>query len=431
MGNKAPNVRVSHKNIGKRSWPLALIGILVMIVLFIIVCSGCSTKSTRELDVTQFLKAEFDGYNGYGSADLKIDYDLLIQNIKVDDSVAVEAINVATEFPPYEISFDNNRYLSNGDYLNVVLTRNEDNVKAIEKMLNVVFVESTPTVKVYNLEPLKKYNPFSDMNINTNNSIHGYGQAEFEIRSSIIDGVSWKVKHDGENGKLKNGDVVKLEIADELDIDTFVRNTGCLIEKTTMEYKIHELNYHATDGELLNVAQEYGIQEFEKVINEWVVSGLNDASSKSPNRSYANAGYIYYTNNDLIDKDDVVTNPTEGILIGIYEVEDENIPDSYFVFIGLKGVFSYGEDEIFLNDGEDIPDSFIYYEKETVRYDYDRGWPKGDELMGFEYNGNGYAGHQKMEETVAYIFSTYGQNYKYRYASGRVIEAIEEYLQKQ
>jgi hypothetical protein len=397
-------------------------------------CCGCSVNTIR-LDVNKYVTPIANGYDGYGEAFFEIDYNKIITMSQASDENKLKAAEILEAFDLFVAKHEQNG-LKNGSEISVTWEPNQDVLKAIQNLLNIKFKYDNYMYTVSGLQDVQEYDPFVDMFVNTERSSSGKGILSIYIIPQVDANIKWDVIHDGENGKIKNGDVLTLTIANDIDVDAFAKKTGFVITRTSMQYEVECLGEYACDSDIFYYIGNQERNSFNQVINDWVVSSLNDSIVVSPQRTYSLYGYIYYTNGkprSEYDGYDTTTNstldaiePSDGMLIAIYEITDPYLPDEYYVFIGIEGVFSYDPDGVYINHGELLPNSFVYYEKETVRYNSELGWGQGDDGMGFLYMGLGYAGHQDVQDTYSYLESVYGVKYAHRYVSTHIYTELAE-----
>ena len=424
---------------------MSVIAIILLIVLVAIAMlfSGCTSKeNVKTLNVNDFVIAHLSGYEEYGSVTFEVDYERMFDKLPISNSTKRNSAETAKNFSLFTADYQKSDTLRNGDEIAVTWMVNEDVLKELEQSLKVDIVSDDYKYVVRDLDDVQEFNPFDYLNIDTKHTVSGKGELYLSIY--CINGDEeflWNVEHDGENGKIRNGDVLNLTITDDIDMDEFTKATGWKITKTNDTFIVDVLGRYATNSLLLNSINEETKDVFAGVINDWVVAGLNDENVLADHRQPELHGYLFYTNaeqgehdpeywyeierydendNPIIEED---IEPTEGMLFAIYHIEDNYIQDGYYVFIGLKGVFSCDADGIYLNNGDPIPESFVHYEKETIRYNAS-GWQQGSEEMGFLYLGAPYAGHRDIQETFAYIEKTYGKDYAHRFTNGYFLNIV-------
>lgn len=420
--------RIQNANIAiKKNWRMSLVAIvfLVLIIALSLLLAGCGLGNVADaINVNDYVCIESTGYNEYGSVSLSVDYESMFNNAPVPNSTkkkVADAAEVAQVFiPQYAISDT----LKNGDTVSVKWEKNSSAIKEIEEVIGVPIVCEDFEFETAGLEDVRDYNPFDDLCFDTKHTVSGNGAIDFQINyHSENSEISWNVEHDGENGKIKNGDVLNLKITDEIDNETMAREFGVRVSKTTDTVEVSFLGEYALDGKILQHIGDSERAAFDKVISDWVVTGLNDENLLCDDRTYKFEGCLYYANADETQTD---LEPEEGMLFAIYKIDDDYVYGGYYVFIGLKGLFSYDDEGVYINNGEELPNSFMYYEKEHVRYAYESGWKQNCEPMGFLYMDLAYAGHMDIQDTFKYIDESYGKDYQYRYVDVCFEDVIAE-----
>lgn len=438
---------ISKTGNGNRiSWKTRAVAMALCVVLIgsMLLLSGCSGPIIKTpVDINPHVVVTTDGYDGYGTVSFKIDYDEIVNSSSASAENKIAAMEVLNNFELFQTTCDATD-LKNGDIITVSWTANEEAVKAVQNYLGVKFEHEDYSCTISGLTELRDYDPFVNLIVDTHGTASGVGSVDMYIYPEVDADIKWQVAHDGNNGSLKNGDILNIKIVDDLDLDAFAKETGLRITRTEQEYELHCLSKYVRDGDIFNYIYGDASSKFDQIIKDWVVSGLNDSAVSANERTFELHGYLYYTNaeyteevhpspdgslnpdqadepentDDALDVEsyeEELTEPTEGMLFAIYNVIDPFAPAGYYVFIGLEGVFSHDQESLYYNHGERVPDSFIYYEKETIRYSVTFGWRQGSEEMGFLHNGIAFAGHEDVQDTYAFIEKYYGKDYEHRY----------------
>ena len=383
---------------------------IVLIINILMICSGCSVAPKQIVNLGDFVKVRQTGYDGYGTTEFYIDYE---QIVDICEAPAVNKENIkahlAQSFYPYTTSVSTIKKTSNGQVINVnFIESSTELINAFQQGLNIKFVTTPMDYTIKNLPALTKVDFFDMMVVDTNNTISGTGSAEFKT-SCIINGKSmvFNLQHNGENGKLKNGDKITITIAEDYDMDAFIANTGFAPTHNTKEIEVDFLAEYAIKDNILTHLDPDGEDNINKVVEEWVVSGANDYSVKDiNNRKYKCVGYVLHTNNDNIE------NITESTLSAVYVVSDETLSHKYYVTMSITGILAFDNNNHISIDGKDLPKSFAYYEKETVKWSHITGWEQGCEGQGFLVEGTPYAGHITLEEAFQFLRTQYGETYE-------------------
>ena len=250
---------------------------------------------------------------------------------------------------------------------------------------------------------------------------NSFGSTTYKLDEAIVNDMTYDNGSTGEKRTMKGAVIEKNQC--------YLKNASSKDDSTTA-YLYNRIRQIV--GNTIRIqSQTYGNSSFTIFIRWDIVDGVARPNvygsfngtnlSESASVSRGSGTYDYDENDNPIIEEDI--EPTEGMLFAIYHIEDNYIQDGYYVFIGLKGVFSCDADGIYLNNGDPIPESFVHYEKETIRYNAS-GWQQGSEEMGFLYLGAPYAGHRDIQETFAYIEKTYGKDYAHRFTNGYFLNIV-------
>ena len=398
----------------KKNKKTLLFLLCLVIFLFSFLLIGCNNSNKRPIvDVNKYITAKLDGYNNYASVTFEIDYKSMISDNVKDKSAVSDLVDVTKKFQPFIPKYKESNVLKNGDIINVKWDENKEAVAFIEKMLKKDVKIKQYEYIVDGLNDPIRYNVFSELVINTNGTMSGEGVIDSYINVSQEnkENLTINVMHNGNNGTLKNGDVITFTLDENFDFIDFTKTTGLLIDKTSIDYTIDCLCTELDNSNDFDKIDQQTTENINKVFEEWVGNGLNDESVSSGGREYEILGYIYFTNQ----------NNKEGMFFTIYKVKDSLVLNPYYTFVGTKGVLTL-DHNFFYVDGEKISDSFVDYEKEKVRYSESEGWIVGSEENGFLYDGLPFAGHKTLEETINYIKSVYGINYKKEIMSNNLLK---------
>lgn len=408
-----------------------MIAALFLLSLFLV---GCEKDSRNTVNINDYIIIETSGYNEYGSISVSVDYETMIAEHINKQASTTDTIDLVNAFPPFTAKYKDTDDWKNGDVIKIKWTKNKEVISLLEETLGKKLLCDTYKYTVDGLSDIKDYNPFDDLHIENYGTMSGSGSIDFTIQyETDNEQFLWNVEHNGKDGSLKNGDTIHLTIADDIDKKEFTKQTGLKITQKETDYTIDCLCVVATDETIFSKIADTTKSNFDTVIEEWVVAGLNDTNViESDPRTYQNVGYVYYAN-ATINENGEMPKKKDGMFFAIYEILDYYVATPYYVFIGIEGEVTVDHERIYLN-GQEFSDSFVNYEKEKVRYTIgnirldvngneiaDFKWVEGEE-MGFVINNIAFAGHQTIQETLDYIKRTYGLNYTNKFIS----EGIQE-----
>ena len=402
-------------------------GLSVLFILGLMMfLNGCQTQETRQMiDVEEYLVDESKGYNGYGTVSFAIDCEKMIKDHLTDTALENEAEDALKRLIT-QLSYVQSNELKNGDIIEVSWNSDDEAKTLLEKIFNKEIRTEAFSYQVEGLQELIEYNPFDRLQIKTSGSNSGAGTLIFETDSLVIgnEEIVFSITHDGNDGFIANGDVLTLFLEENYDVEYIARNAGMKVSQTQITYTVDCLAAPIPDETIFARITEKTKDCFDKIIVDWVVAGLNDRHpSHNPKRDYEPVGYIYYvTPNDESAKEN------DGMLFAIYRIYDANVPKKYFTFIGIEGNFTASNEGVYLNQKE-FPNSFVYYEKEKVRYDHtSASWREGSEENGFlMYDSIEYAGHMEIQGVIDFVRKYYGFNYQEEFIS----EGVEVLIQNQ
>lgn len=400
---------------------------IAILILTIVACiclmSACRTNQVTPIctiNVSEYLSINFDGYHEYGDATIGIDYEKMLTDIfvlsNVNDEIKGNYKTIVKSGKAMTATATKSEMLSNGDVIDVTITPNDDIIAQLNQLICVDFVFEPVNFTVFGLKDTEEIDVLECAYIETDNSFSGTGTIKIST-SFMVDSeemIEWNLAHDAQDGSISNGDIITIKIPDSIDVIAFTKSTGYKIPRTEIEHQVKELYEPINGKEIMNRLNTAPYMDI--VVQDWVVSCLNDERTYHTPRTFSHCGSALYCNDET----------SECMIIGLYSIQDPLIVEPYFVFVGLKGEFSANCYTLAMRDGSDVPDSFVYYEKEMVRYNADAGWGQGQEKMGFIYNSRGYAGHQHLSETFAYLEEMYGVNYSRLYVSESVKDDAPE-----
>ena len=383
-------------------------------LLILTMLTGCSTTTEKNnlININDYIETNVVGSDGYVTLEFEINYREAFLDAKIDEKKTEEAATLLDSFDAFEMKVKNNGNLKNNDNVKVDCVPVKKVIDTLANITGKTIVCNDFEYLISNAMTVEEYDPFEDLIVNTNGSESGSGELSFAIEFKQKDGtmVNWKVSHDGENGKIKNGDTLTLTLDEEIDEYAFTASTGKKITHKEGKYVVNCLCVPISDEGIFKRISKSMKSCFDTVIEEWVVAGLSDNSADSNiKRTYENVGYVYYTN----DTKETV-NKTDDMFFAIYAINDFHLKDPYYTFIAQKGNMTVDHINTYV-DGKAFSDSFVDYEKEVVRHD-DEKWIEGEE-MGFIDNYVPFAGHRTLDELISYINNKYGSNYNYKYFS--------------
>ena len=375
----------------------------------------------RDFDISNYIEYEENGHNGYGYLSINVDYKKLMsdlypyiqKSIKNKSDLPEYLIDFMEMYPPFEFSYDNDNHHSNNDIITVNIEKTE-NAKEIESYIDAYLISNNTEYKFKSLKDVQEYNPFEDLISNVSGK-NGEGKASFKIEHKTQN-LTWScdVKSDVKLEKLSNGQKINLSIDEGLiDDEKLARDFGLKIIKKKFKYTISELIGPPIPDNIFKCIDKDTIKTVNSVAKDWIVDGLNDENQGDHERNVELVGEIFFTN----DK--------KSKLFFIYHVTDDFVENGYYVYLSPQKelLANPQKKELLTIDNEKLTDSFIYYDKETIRYTEKFKWGQNYEQHGFMYKNIPYAGKLTLNEEINYLSSIYPE-YTKKYYSKEIKDLI-------
>lgn len=222
-------------------------------------CKGLG--KSREVDLTQYVKTSFYGYDGDGCLEYSFDYDGLMDDL--------EDLNINFDEDDVEgaVSLKPNKTdeLSNGDRIKFRI-----NVKSrLEKRVKAVFVYDDFDVTVKGLDVRLDYDPFDYIDI-VFSGISPNGKATIQnIGSSPVAGVNYRIGDGYGSMNFKNGDVITVTAFTSYSqgLEEYVNEEGYNLVTDIKEYTVSGLEEYIEslgriDKELMDELAKQGEDVF-------------------------------------------------------------------------------------------------------------------------------------------------------------------------
>lgn len=285
----------------KKSGKKTAIGIIlaIVIILAIIVVIFC-VFSRKTIDLSQYLKVEYNGYNGYATATVSIDKDL--KSYIGDSDLYKKFVKKA------ELEIKDNEGLSNGDELVIEVSISENWLKENKLRLK----SDTVTITVEGLEEadvvdvfadieveVKGVSPNLEMSVNNNNS------------DSFIRTVTYSLS---QSSGLSNGDKVTITANYS---ETAANEAGKVVANDTMEYEI--TGY----AEYISKVDEFS-DDIKNSIKSEFVEEVKDQTEYDNDSWYS---IIYYKYDNIGYNETFTTSEPE--LVKLYLLTPKNESSTY------------------------------------------------------------------------------------------------------
>lgn len=273
------------KNLPKK----VLIGVCCAVVaLLVIISVVVNDSSTINLD--NYITVETTGYNGYGRANIYIDWNAIEEKYSDKISFTSKAkndglINIMTPFDVLEsdinASLDSYDKISNGDVLNYTWAVDEEISEYVK--CKVKYKDSTYTVS--GLEEVGTFDAFADLSV-TFEGISPNAVAQINYTGSDLSSYDFT---SDKTSALRNGDTVTVSL-DENYAETYAENLGKIPSEFEKTYTVEGIDeYISSYSDLTEDFITTLKKESEDTIYSYTANSYND-NCKLSDLSYA--GYI-------------------------------------------------------------------------------------------------------------------------------------------
>lgn len=254
-----------------------LLSVVLSAVLMMCVCAlmGCSGAGKTTIDLKNYVKVGFDGYNGKGTVNVEVDTDAMLPLFK---SGSVTAATLYDSFDAAAV--ESSGTLSNGDTVHVKVNYNEQMLKNAN--IEVKNTELTFTVSGLNEN---KVDVFADTEIKVDGispectveinykraTSYGLHKFPFEVNGVALETPGTQ----GKLGGFKDGEKITLTLTKEA-LDTLQKHFN--IEKTSFEYTVKcDSKYILSAADLSGKERE----QLDKIAEEYLNSKINEMSSET------------------------------------------------------------------------------------------------------------------------------------------------------
>lgn len=327
---------------------------------------GCSSqKEKQQLNLMDYIQAEYVGTQGHFQVTLIPDADKIqekYEEIKAGKSV-IDAVIFSKFMNGIELEYDNNEALyKNGDKIHVTFHWDE---QAAEECMYKAESEGDFEIRVS--EGKEEIDPFEGLEV-VFSGMNGEGWVDFDTDAchelvkeeglfQLVEEEKEDVEED-ENGwymdsALKNGDKITIEFI-WVDNGKAYRNEDIIISKTKKEYTVEGL------GEYVKTVKQEDFEEFNQHMLEYTKEQVRSWGG-SENYIVTPYQYYYYYN---------IYYMNENGYVGIYKVENTEIRNEPFYFISVTFPLyrqSTGELAIDSYIGENEEEMFFISPDDTER----------------------------------------------------------------
>lgn len=352
--NNAPKVEENQfvdkaKGIPKRVW----IGVSAAVVaFFILLCVAIAViiNVSSTINLNKYLIIESNGYEGYGTASVSIDWDAIEakygKKVKFTRQAKAELGGFLTLMTPMDalqdgvsVGLDSYKGLSNGDSIQYSWNIKEDLTKYVK--CKIKFKDASYTVS--GLEEIAKFDPFAGVEVEFS-GIAPIGEAVISTYPSD-NGISYDFD---KNYGLMNGDTVTITVSygwrTEAD---YAEDYGKLPTVTSKEYTVsgldeYVMSYEGLTEEFLSKVKS----EAEDTIYSYAASSYSSDYSLTDltysgyilNTVKDSSGYVYTYNDLYIIYSGTISSTNESFLI-----EKAYFPVRFYNILSNENGISYGD----------------------------------------------------------------------------------------
>lgn len=374
---------------------LIYLGVVAAALLLLII--GSLFKPTIHLN--NYLKVNFEGYDGYGRASISIDTNKLTEDYGEKlaklygmDYIPEVAVNsFVSSF--VDCGFDVAENLSNGDKVVCVWNCNDE---AALELLGYKLKYSEKEFAVENLMALQPYDPFENITV-TFEGLAPYGSAYISNTENEY-GLYYELD---KRSDLNIGDTVTVTCTAYSDdfAKYMAMEHGLAVSATEKTYTVSGLSSYVT--ELSDISEE-GLKEMQAVAQERYKDGIDGEGSVFTDAEYLGA-YLLFDENG-------VNYSYENKLYLVYELSIQNdYTNGDETFSQLSKIYWYiAYRDITVNDAGELSVDLDSYETPRYRVEIDSqissGW--------FGTKTWNYYGHSTVEELYEANIANYATECK-------------------
>lgn len=317
-------------------------GIAGIVAIIAIICFVVNMGAT--IDLNKYVVVEATGYNGYGHANISLDWDAIEQKygkkISFTKKVKNEYKQILDLISPIDalkeavdVSLDTRDKLSNGDKI----TYTWDIEEELSQYLNCKVKYKDSTYEVSGLQDVATFDAFSDLAVSFEGT-SPYGNVIYEYTGSDLEYYDFECEN---ASGLKNGDIVTIYINSD-NIEFYAENIGKVPSELEKEYTVEGLDeyveaYSDMSAEFVDELKN----ETEDTIYAYTANSYSEESSLE---DLTYAGYIL---NQVIDGDEYTSTYNNLYIIysGIVSNSEGKFPDTTVYYpVRFTNILKTGDD---------------------------------------------------------------------------------------
>ena len=307
------------KSLFKNKFFYIILAAVLLIAAGVVLFFVLGGKTTY--DLKDYLKVEYDGYEGNGVAYVSLDESALEDKIYEDKKISLDdltslsgyakmlkkAAEIDEAINTIKVTAEPNKNLKNGDEITV--TFEFDNEVASKQKME--FIGEEQKIIVEGLPKLKELDPFAGLTV-TFEGISGSGKAEFAYNGNddLLNEYAFEIQGDAEQYALKNGDEITVAVESYYDDET-AAYYGLKLTKREQKYTVSGLSEYVSEFSQISAG---GLEVLRSHAAEDLSDALDDIDSAYTVGEPEYAGYALGIAND---KD----NYTQNYLYLIYKAQ--------------------------------------------------------------------------------------------------------------
>ncbi|MCR5624682.1 MAG: zinc ribbon domain-containing protein [Lachnospiraceae bacterium] len=348
-----------------------IIGISAGAVIAIVVTILLIVNRKTKIDLNDYIKVNYTGYNGYGNTEVDFDYDKLytdvckaagfskkeLEDIELTDLIldtkattkkAKKIYNIYKACDKLDYKLSKESKLSNGDKIKLTFKFDND----LAKKIKVKFVGKEKELEVKGLKKIEEYNPFDHITVtfegmapNANVNI------EYDEDDDYISLFNFDYDYD-KDYHYDLGDEVTItlssysgEDSDE-DLEDYYASQGIKVTETEKTYTVENVDAYASEPEDLDTS-----------IMSNMKSGARDAiiSYFASNKSYIRRGSLKYEGYFFLNNKDSDTWDYHNIIYVIYSTKvtskkKEFKPTTVYLPVKFYNAIKYADGTVSIDD---------------------------------------------------------------------------------
>lgn len=339
---------------------------------------GCSLSFKKKINLNKYVTVETEGYDTVGSVRYSFDLDKFEEDyagkIKQSDnypkSTTIYGLYDYDEKLTIEemllddcvgFYFDKNNGLCNGD--EIVLKANIDQTIATE-YYNVELIFDDINYKVENLKNVSDFDPFDYIEVEYSGiAPNGVFEVKPNLNIPEMQYLNITYENTTSNGGCDNGDIFKVKVKEQYDVNSFVSQFGERVVNYEKEYTISGLKEYLNDNsyisdelydnmnqQLMDYFYSYKAKNWNNktVLNDIHLNSLYLLNSKPGKQlEYSNRLYLVYEVNVTCPDNETFTYYWYGEFTNLILNEDGSVEvdlNNYLKSTSSSGFFSNSGD---------------------------------------------------------------------------------------